>query len=114
MDYGEAYEALEEFVNSDQYAEFKDEISSFEEIHPEVEVMDDRAVFYVQIVNDSRFTDNNYERRVLAEYRDGETGPVPFTEGELEQRLQGGGEVVIDDSVLEPRDINFPGQSKAR
>ncbi len=114
MDYDEAYQALEEFVNSEQYAEFEEEISSTADLHPDVEIFEDRAVFYVQVVNDSAFADQTYERKVLAEYRDGEIGPVPFTESELEPQLQGGGEVTIDESVLEPREINFPEQSKAR
>lgn len=53
MDYDEAYQALEEFVNSEQYAEFEEEISSTADLHPDVEIFDDRAVFYVQVVKDS-------------------------------------------------------------
>lgn len=113
MDYGEAYEALEEFVESESYGEFEENVSDLADIHPDVEVFGDRAVFYVQIENSSLARDD-YERRVLAEYREGEIGPVPFTEGELEQRLQGGGEVTIDETVLEPKSINFPEQRKAR
>lgn len=107
MDYGEAYDALEEFVNSSRYEEFTDELSGNTEVTPDVETMGDRAVFYVQVYDS--FNDQ-FERKVLAEYREGEIGPVPFSEGELEGTLQGRGEVEIDESVLEPRDINFSEQ----
>lgn len=111
MDYNEAYEALEEFVNSEKYEEFTNELSRNSKVTPELETVGDRAIFYAQVYDS--FNDK-FERKVFAEYREGETGPVPFTEEELETNLQGRGEVEIDESVLEPRDINFPEQRNAR
>lgn len=111
MDYGEAYDALEEFVNSESYEEFTDKLSGNTEVTPDLETMGDRAIFYVQVYDD--FNDE-FERKVLAEYRDGEVGPVPFDEEVLETRLQGRGEIEIDETVLEPKDINFPEQRRAR
>lgn len=111
MDYGEAYEALEEFVNSDKYEEFTEGLSGNAEVTPDVEHMGDRAVFYVQVYDS--FNDE-FERKVLAEYRNGELGPVPFTEQQLETGLQGQGEIEIDEKVLEPRDINFSEQRGLR
>lgn len=113
MNYEEAYKALEEFVNSERYDKFQEGLSDLADVHPDVEILNDRAIFYVQIEKNSAFADNRYERRVLAEYREGETGPVPFNEEELEQMLQGGGELTIDESALEPKEINFPEQRKA-
>jgi hypothetical protein len=111
MDYGEAYDALEEFVNSDKYQEFSENLSGNNELTPDLEVFTDRAVFYVQVYD--TFNDE-FERKVLAEYREGELGPVPFTEEQLDETLQGRGEIEIDESVLEPRDINFSEQRHAR
>lgn len=111
MDYGEAYSALEEFVETEAYKEFEEELGVSEDAFPDVETFDDRAIIYVQ-VEDS--FNGEYERKVLAEYRNGEFGPVPFDEEILESRLQGGGDVNIDESLLEPKDINFPEQRKAR
>ncbi|MFB6175027.1 MAG: hypothetical protein ABEJ87_03540 [Candidatus Nanohalobium sp.] len=113
MDYSEAYQALEEFVNSEKYQSFEEELGSAD-VHPETEVIGDRAIFYVQIEDNSALSDTTYERKVLAEYRDGSIGPIPLTEEELEEGLQGRGDVTIDESLLEPRDINFPEQRKAR
>lgn len=107
MDYSEAYEALEEFVNSERYEQFTEELSGNTELTPDVEPMGDRALFYVQ-VHDT--FNNEYQRKVLAEYRDGEIGPVPFDEKQLEKTLQGRGEIEIDESVLEPKAINFTEQ----
>ncbi|MFB6115681.1 MAG: hypothetical protein ABEK04_05365 [Candidatus Nanohalobium sp.] len=111
MDYDEAYDALEDFVTSEGYEEFVDDLPSTAEVNPDLETFGDRAVFYVQVEDSFK---GEYERKVLAEYRDGEIGPVPFDEEELAEGLQGRGEIKIDESILEPRDINFPGQRKAR
>lgn len=107
MDYDEAYSALEEFVETDAYQEFEEALGVSEDAFPDVETFEDRAIIYAQ-VEDS--FNNEYERKVLAEYRNGEFGPVPFDEEVLESRLQGRGDIDIDESLLEPKDINFPGQ----
>lgn len=106
MDYNEAYEALEDFTNSERYDEFVDNIPDTKKVTPDLEHLGDRAVFYVQI--EDSFS-GEYERKVLGEYRDGQKGlgPVPLDEQSLEGRLQGRGEVTIDESLLEPKDINF-------
>ena len=107
MEYGEAYEALKELVESEKYDELRDETSKNSSLTPDVEVFDDRAVFYVQVADEFR---GEYERKVLGEYREGELTPVQFDEAFLEKRLQGRGEVEIDETMLEPRDVNFSEQ----
>lgn len=107
MEYGEAYEALKDLVDSEKYGEFKDQTSKNSRLTPDVEVFNDRAVFYVQVADEFR---GEYERKVLGEYREGELTPVQFDEAFLEKRLQGRGEVEIDETLLEPRDVNFAEQ----
>lgn len=107
MEYGEAYEALEELVDSERYEELRDEAPSNSRLTPDVEVFDDRAVFYVQVADEFS---GEYERKVLGEYREGELTPVQFDEAFLERELQGRGEVEIDETLLEPREVNFSEQ----
>lgn len=107
MEYGEAYEALKELVESEKYDELRDETSKNSSLTPDVEVFADRAVFYVQVADEFR---GEYERKVLGEYREGELTPVQFDEALLERQLQGRGEVEIDETMLEPRDVNFSEQ----
>jgi len=109
MDYNEAYEALEELTSSEKYQDLVENIPGTKQVRPDLQTFGDRAVFYIQIEDSFR---EEYERKILGEYRDGqeELGPVPFDEEFLEGQLQGRGEIKIDQSLLEPRDINYSEQ----
>ena len=109
MDYGEAYNALEELVETDRYQDFADEMPRTADLTPEVEVFGDRAIFYVQVADQFR---GEYERKVIGEYRNGELGPVPFEKDFLERNLRNTGEVEIDETLLEPRNLHIPRQRK--
>ena len=98
MDYGEAYRTLEEITEKDPYQEIKDETGVTASVTPDVELVDDRAVLYVQIANVAK---DEYERKVLGEYQDGELTSTDLTEIELDAILSGTGEIEIDQSVLE-------------
>lgn len=107
MDYEESYEALNDIVDKDGFEELVDELSGTGTASPEVQELGDRAILYLQVSEDFS---QDFQRIALAEYRDGEYNPVPFEAGELEGLLDGRGEVDIDETLVEKRDINYSQQ----
>lgn len=109
MEYLEAEKAFQEFIDREEFDELEDEYSGAGISNPNIEYLGDRAIFYLQIENN--FSDQEFSRVALAEYRDGEEYPVPFSEDQLEGVLDGTGDVVIDDSLVSEREINYPEQT---
>lgn len=109
MEYLEAEKAFQEFIDREEFDELEDEYSGAGISKPNIEYLGDRAIFYLQIENN--FSDQEFSRVALAEYRDGEEYPVPFSEDQLEGVLDGTGDVVIDDSLVSEREINYPEQT---
>lgn len=109
MEYLEVEKAFQEFIDCEEFDELEDEYSGAGRSEPNIEYLGDRAIFYLQIENN--FRNQEFSRVALAEYREGEEYPVPFSEDELEGLLNGTGDVIIDDSLVEDREINYPEQS---
>lgn len=105
MEFPEAHDALEELVGRDEYEEVLEDIPEYADVTPAVEHLNDRAILYIQISHHG-----DHERKVLAEYQNGDFQPVSQYTQPLENILNGAGEVEIDGTLLEPRKINFPEQ----
>lgn len=108
MEYVEVEQAFEEFIGQDEFKELRDNLSGSGRANPMIQYMEERAIFYLQV--EDSLSDEEYSRVALAEYREGEEYPVPFSEDELENMLDGTGEVTIDDSLVDQREINYPEQ----
>lgn len=108
MEYTEAREALQEFIDQDEFEELEDDLTGAGRSQPRLQHLGDRAIFYLQIENS--FSDEEYSRVALAEYRDGEEYPVPFSEDDLAGLLDGTGKVTVDESLVDGRDVNYTEQ----
>jgi hypothetical protein len=104
--YDEAWEKLEDITGTETYDEMVDDLTGRgDRAQPDFEILGDRAVFYVQV------SGTEHSRAVIGEYRESRgLGPVPWDEDELENLLDGRGEVEIRDDLLEPREINYSDQ----
>lgn len=106
----DAFYQLEEIVDGDDYQELVEDITlPGDSVTPDAVSFGERAILYLQVQGR-----NGKKRYVIGEYRQGdeEIGPVPLREEELEHTLNGAGSVEIREDLLEPREINYRGQTE--